>query len=103
MEPLAPAVLFGSFFLLLFLNFPIAAALGISSILTIVAFDLAPLQVLPQQLLSATDSWTLLAVPFFILAGNLLAKTAISDRLIALARIVVGRLTAGLAMVAVAV
>jgi C4-dicarboxylate transporter DctM subunit len=103
MEPLVPVVLFGSFFLLLFLNFPIAVALGASSILTIVAFDLAPLQLVPQQLLSATDSWTLLAVPFFILAGNLLAKTAISERLIHLARVIVGRLPAGLAMVAVVV
>jgi C4-dicarboxylate transporter DctM subunit len=103
MDPLLPLVLFGSFLLLLFLNFPIAAALGISSVLTIVAFDLAPLQLVPQQLLSATDSWTLLAVPFFILAGNLFAKTAISERLIHLARVVVGRLPAGLAMVAVVV
>src|SRR5512146_2024833 len=103
MNPLVPAVLFGSFFLLLFLNFPIAVALGASSIVTIVAFDLAPLQLVPQQLLSATDSWTLLSVPFFILAGNLFAKTAISERLIHLARVVVGRLPAGLAMVAVVV
>lgn len=103
MEPLVPVVLFGSFFLLLFLNFPIAVALGGSSVLTIVAFDLAPLQLVPQQLLSATDSWTLLAVPFFILAGNLLAKTAISERLIHLARVIVGRLPAGLAMVSVVV
>jgi C4-dicarboxylate transporter, DctM subunit len=103
MDPLVPLVLFGSFGLLLFLDFPIAAALGLSSVLTIVAFDLAPLFLVPQQLLSATDSWTLLAVPFFILAGNLLAKTAISERLIHLARVVVGRLPAGLAMVAVVV
>jgi C4-dicarboxylate transporter DctM subunit len=103
MDPLVPLLLFGSFGLLLFLDFPIAAALGISSVLTIVAFDLAPLQLIPQQLFSATDSWTLLAVPFFILAGNLLAKTAISERLIHLARVVVGRLPAGLAMVSVVV
>lgn len=103
MDPLVPLVLFGSFAALLVLDFPIAAALGISSVLTIVAFDLAPLLLVPQQLLSATDSWTLLAVPFFILAGNLLAKTAISERLIHLARVIVGRLPAGLAMVAVAV
>jgi C4-dicarboxylate transporter DctM subunit len=69
----------------------------------VLAFDLAPLQLIPQQLFSATDSWTLLAVPFFILAGNLLAKTAISDRLIRLATIIVGQFPAGLAMVAVIV
>ncbi len=103
MDPLVPLLLFGSFGVLMLLDFPIAAALGISSVLTIVAFDLAPLQLLPQQLLSATDSWTLLAVPFFILAGNLLAKTAISERLVHLARVLVGRLPAGLAMVAVIV
>ncbi|HEY6003661.1 MAG TPA: TRAP transporter large permease [Anaeromyxobacter sp.] len=103
MDPRVPLLLFGSFGALLFLDFPIAAALGISSVLTIVAFDLAPLLLVPQQLLSATDSWTLLAVPFFILAGNLLAKTAISERLVHLARVMVGRLPAGLAMVAVVV
>jgi len=103
MDPLVPLLLFGSFGVLMLLDFPIAAALGISSVLTIVAFDLAPLQLLPHQLLSATASWTLLAVPVFILAGNLLAKTAISERLVHLARVLVGRLPAGLAMVAVIV
>jgi len=103
MDPLQPLLLFGSFAVLLVLDFPIAAALGLSSVATILAFDLAPLELVPQQLLSATDSWTLLAVPFFILAGNLLAKTAISERLIHLARVVVGQLPAGLAMVAVVV
>lgn len=103
MDPRVPLLLFGSFTVLLFLNFPIAAALGISSVLSVLAFDLAPLQLIPQQLFSATDSWTLLAVPFFILAGNLLAKTAISDRLIRLATIIVGQFPAGLAMVAVIV
>ncbi len=96
-------LLFGSFGTLLFLNFPIAAALGISAIVSVVAFDLAPLQLLPQQLFSATDSWTLLAVPFFILAGNLFAKTAISERLIRLAKVLVGQFPAGLAMVGVVV
>src|SRR5512142_2359523 len=103
MDPLVPFLLFGSFGALLFLDFPIAVALGISSVLAIAVFDLAPLELVPQQLLSATDSWTLLAVPFFILAGNILGKTAISERLIHLARVIVGRLPAGLAMVAVAV
>jgi len=103
MEAQVAVVLFGSFGLLLALNFPIAVALGISSILSIVLFDLAPLQLIPHQLVSATDSWTLLAVPFFILAGNLFAKTAISSRLIRLATVVVGRFPAGLAMVAVIV
>jgi C4-dicarboxylate transporter DctM subunit len=103
MNPGIPILLFGSCGILLFLNFPIAAALGISSVLSIVVFDLAPLQLVPQQLFSATDSWTLLAVPFFILAGNLLAKTAISERLVRLATVVVGQFPAGLAMVAVIV
>ena len=103
MDPRVPLLLFGSFTVLLFLNFPIAAALGISSVLSVLAFDLAPLQLIPQQLLSATDSWTLLAVPFFILAGNILAKTAISGRLIRLAMVIVGQFPAGLAMVAVIV
>lgn len=96
-------LLFGGFAVMLALNFSIAVALGLSSVLTIWIFDLAPLQILPQQLLSATDSWTLLAVPFFILAGNLLAKTAISERLIRLATVIVGKFPAGLGMVAIIV
>ena len=103
MDPWIALFLFGGFGVLLFLNVPIAAALGISSIASVAVFRLAPLQLLPQQLFSATDSWTLLAVPFFILAGNLLGKTAISERLVRLATVVVGRFPAGLAMVAVVV
>jgi C4-dicarboxylate transporter DctM subunit len=96
-------LLFGGFAVMMACNLPIAVSLGFSCVLVIWAVDLAPLQILPQQLFSATDSWTLLAVPFFILAGNLLAKTAISERLVRLASVVVGQFPAGLGMVAIIV
>jgi len=103
MDSSVALLLFGGFAVMMACNLPIAVSLGFSSVLVIWAVDLAPLQILPQQLFSATDSWTLLAVPFFILAGNLLAKTAISARLVRLASVVVGQFPAGLGMVAIIV
>lgn len=103
MDTTVALLLFGGFAVMLACNIPIALCLGFSSVLVIWAVDLAPLQILPMQLFSATDSWTLLAVPFFILAGNLFAKTAISERLVRFATVIVGQFPAGLGMVAVIV
>lgn len=103
MDMAVVVVLFGGFLLLLLVGVPIYLALGLSALVTILALDLVPLQVLPGQVFSAFNSFTLLAIPLFILAGNLLARSAISERLIALARALVGRIRGGLAVVAVLV
>lgn len=95
--------LIGVFALLLLAGVPIYLALGVSSLVTIVAFDLAPLQVLAGTVRSSFNSFTLLAIPLFILAGNLLTGSEIAVRLIDLARAVVGRLRGGLAIVSVMV
>ncbi|MBT4484177.1 MAG: TRAP transporter large permease subunit, partial [Candidatus Latescibacteria bacterium] len=60
------AVLFGTFIVMLVLEFPIALALGLSSLITIVTFSLVPLDFLPQMIFGTADSFTLLAIPFFI-------------------------------------
>lgn len=101
MDPWVVALLFGSFVALLLLGVPIYLALGVSALVTIVLLDLVPLQVLPSQLFSAFNSFTLLAIPLFILAGNLLSGSTIADRLIDLARVLVGRIRGGLAVVSV--
>lgn len=94
-------VLFGGFAVLLAAGAPIYLALGLSALACIFLFDLVPLLVLPSQIQGAFASFTLLAIPFFILAGNLLASSELTVRLIELARSIVGRLRGGLAIVAV--
>ena len=99
-------VLFGLFFLFLILEFPIALCLGLSSLLTIFVFHLIPLGSVPfiaQQMFAAMDSYNLLAIPLFIITGTLLGKSGISQRLVNLAKALVGNLAGGLALVAVLV
>ena len=96
------ALLFGTFVLLLLLGAPVAVALGLAGVVTVWAFDLAPLVFLPQLLFGAAHSWTLLAIPFFILAGNILARGEIARRLTVLARSLVGTVRGGLGYVTVA-
>ncbi|MFS0823897.1 TRAP transporter large permease [Bacillus sp. 1P02SD] len=92
--------LFGLFFLFLLINMPIAIALGLSTAITMLLFDL-PIQSLPATLSSSLTKFSLLAIPFFFLAGLILEKAGISRRLINLAQTLTGHLTGGLAIVAV--
>jgi len=72
-------VLFGLFVLFLVIQVPIAVALGFSAIITIIIFQLAPLLLVPQILFGAVDSFTLLAIPFFILAGYFFARGSFAE------------------------
>lgn len=101
MEWLTGAVLFGSLALMLVLDFPIALALGLSSLLTITAFGIVPLDFIPQLMFGAADSFTLLAIPFFIFTGIVLGYTSISRRLIDLADSLVGDIPGGLGIVGI--
>lgn len=82
------------------LSVPIAIALGLSSMIALQTNDV-PLLTLPQSLFESLDSFTLMAVPFFILAGNLMQNGGISSRLIDLANSIVGWIKGGLGAVAV--
>jgi C4-dicarboxylate transporter DctM subunit len=93
-------VLFGVFLLLLFLNVPIYIALGVSSVVTLIAANM-PLSMVPIILYSTTSRFTLLAIPFFILAGLVMERVGISRRLIELMDALIGHVRGGLAMVAV--
>jgi len=96
-------VLLAVFVILLLSNTPIAVSLGLSALLTIVAFKLAPLTFVAQATFGAADSFTLLAIPLFILAGSALGRTALADDLIDFARKLTGRLPGGLGIVTVVV
>lgn len=91
----------GSFFLLLAIGVPISFAIGISSLLTImlaIPFD-AAIAVISQKMASGLDSFSLLAIPFFILAGNIMNRGGIAIRLIEFAKVLGGRLPGSLAHV----
>lgn len=91
-------ILFSAFFVLLFLNVPIAFCLFISSALAL-SFGGIPLVAVVQRAITATDSFILLAIPFFMIAGNLMGSGGISNRLIKFANATVGSITGGLAHV----
>lgn len=93
-------ILFASFIIFLFLNVPIALSLGASSLLAMLAGGL-PLDLFPMSIYAGIGKFTLLAIPFFVLAGNTMEKAGISDKLITLANKYVGHKRGGLAIVAV--
>ncbi|MBO9509318.1 TRAP transporter large permease [Thalassospira sp. A3_1] len=95
----AAVVLFALFFGLLALGTPISIAIGVSSVVT--GFAYLPSQVISfvsaQKMFSGIDSFTLLAIPFFVLAGNIMNKGGIAIRLINLAKLLGGRMPGALA------
>ena len=93
-------ILFGSFVVLLLCNVSIAVALGLSSVLTLLASNMS-LAMIPANYYASSSKFVLLAIPFFILGGNIMAKAGISERLITLARTLVGHIRGGLAIVCV--
>jgi tripartite ATP-independent transporter DctM subunit len=94
-------VLVFSFVILLSLNVPIAISIGVSSILTML-FTIAPgpaVTTVAQQMATGINSFTLLAIPFFILSGMLMGRGGIARRLIDMAKVIVGVFPGGLAYV----
>ncbi|MEQ8778800.1 MAG: TRAP transporter large permease [Roseibium album] len=92
-------VLFGTFALLMMLGVPIAFSIGLSAFATFLlfmSFDQS-VYIVAQQVASGLDSFTLLAIPFFILAGNIMNRGGIAMRLIEFAKVIGGRLPGALA------
>ncbi|WP_152658484.1 TRAP transporter large permease [Oceanobacillus sp. CFH 90083] len=92
------AVLFGSFAIFLLLTIPIGIALGLSTLITILYSSSVPIDFLARELITSLDSFPLLAVPFFILAGEVMGKGGISKRIFAFANSLVGNKTGGFAI-----
>jgi len=101
MEWVEAIILIISFFLLLGIGVPIAFSIGIASQITILlTIESVPaLTTLAQQMATSLDSFTLLAIPFFILAGQFMNQGGIADRLIAFAKSIFGSIPGGLAFV----
>ncbi|WP_273204548.1 TRAP transporter large permease [Marinobacter subterrani] len=90
-----------SLIILFSLGVPIAISIALASIIGIEFFSRMPLLLVPQQMFVGIDSFPLMAIPFFILAGNLMSAGGISRRLVDLAKSMVGGVQGGLAMTCV--
>lgn len=88
-----------AFVLLVLCGIPIAFALGMAGTIATIASGSIPLTVIPQRLFTGIDSFALLAIPFFILAGELMSASGIIGMLIRFAQSLVGRISGGLAQV----
>ncbi len=95
---LAESVLLGSFIILILLGVPISFGLGISSLLSAFAAGLQP-AIIAQRVAAGMQSFPLLAIPLFILAGALMANGGVAKRMVDLAYVIVGPLPGGLAIV----
>ncbi len=91
-------VLLGSFVLLMLVGMPVAYALGLASLVGALWIDL-PLDAVMIQLASGVNKFSLLAIPFFVLAGALMAEGGMSRRLVAFANVLVGFVRGGLSLV----
>lgn len=94
-------LLFFTFLILLAIGVPVGFAIAMAGVAVLLAGDVNFLIVV-QRMFAATDSFPLVAVPFFILAGDLLAKGAMSQMLVSFAEAVLGRIRGGLSAVSVA-
>ena len=91
-------ILVGAFTVLCALGMPVAYALGLAAILGAIWIDI-PLEAVMLKVSDGTDDFALLAIPFFILAGAIMAEGGMAGRLVDLARIFVGFIRGGLALV----
>ncbi|WP_431803506.1 TRAP transporter large permease [Halobacillus andaensis] len=91
-------LLFGGLAALLLISVPIGIALGVASLLVLLYSNALPVEYITQTLITAVDSFPIMAVPFFILAAEIMGKGGISNRLFNLANTLVGHRTGGFAM-----
>ncbi|XMO85418.1 TRAP transporter large permease subunit [Algibacter sp. AS12] len=100
-EVISIIVLFASFFTLLMLKVPVAYSIGISTTLSLLLnIDKLPgLTTIAQRMTTGIDSFALLAIPFFVLAGEIMKRGGIANRLINFAKSLVASLPGGLAYV----
>jgi tripartite ATP-independent transporter DctM subunit len=95
------AIVSAVFFALMFLGMPVAFAIGTAAFLFYL-FGPMPTAIAVQKIVAATQSFPLLAVPLFVLAGHLMNESGITERLIRLASVLAGWIRGGLAQVAIA-
>ena len=98
-------LLFAVFIVLLALGLDLFSAMGLASFIYLLAVQSGsmplPLTLIPQQLMAGVDSFPLLAVPMFLLAGELMTRGGVTNRLVAFAGVLVGHVRGGLAQVSI--
>jgi C4-dicarboxylate transporter DctM subunit len=94
-------ILFVLLFVFMIIGMPIAVALGLSSVLTIMFFGQASLASLSLKLLNTADHFTLLAIPFFILSGAFMTTGGVARRMVIFANACIGHFRGGLGMASV--
>ena len=87
--------------LLMTLGMPVSIAIGVAALVGVLVTD-TPFDVVPRMMIESVDSFALLAVPFFVLAGNLLNISGITERIFNFARDLFGWMRGGLAQVTIA-
>ncbi|TDW25925.1 tripartite ATP-independent transporter DctM subunit [Rhizobium azibense] len=92
-------LLVGSFLLLMVIGVPVAISMATASVLYIVLYGVAPDIIVAQRMIAGVESFPLLAVPFFILAGNLMNSAGVTGRIYSFAVALVGWMKGGLAQV----
>src|SRR5690349_6736365 len=98
---MAVTVMVIAFVVMLLSTAPVAFAIGVSATLGLFIAEAAPILIVPQRIVAGADSFVLLAIPLFILAGALMETGGISARLVELARALVGHIRGGLGMAVV--
>ena len=93
--------IFGVFIGLLLLGMPVAFAIGISGFLFILMTDGIPIAITVQKSLATTQSFTMLAIPLFIFAGNLMNNTGITTRIMKLSSVITGHMWGNIAQISV--
>ncbi|MBP1888109.1 TRAP transporter large permease [Sinorhizobium mexicanum] len=92
-------LLVGSFLLLMLVGVPVAISMAVASVLYLVFYNVAPDIIAAQRMIAGVESFPLLAVPFFILAGNLMNSAGVTGRIYSFAVALVGWMKGGLAQV----
>jgi TRAP-type mannitol/chloroaromatic compound transport system permease large subunit len=92
-------ILLGGFLALMILGVPVAVAMATASLAYIIIYGVAPDVIVAQRMIAGVESFPLLAVPFFILAGNLMNIAGVTGRIYAFAVALVGWMRGGLAQV----
>lgn len=89
-------VLFASMIIMLLVGVPISVTLGAATLAALLTLDV-PLAVIPQRLFTALDASSIMAIPFFVLAGNFMCEGGISRRLVDFCNSIIGNIRGGMA------
>lgn len=89
-----------AFIVFLFLGMPVAFSIGVAGLVFFLTSPDVPVEIISQRIVSSSQSFTLLAIPLFVFAGNLMNSTGITERLLKLANVITGHMYGNLAQVA---